>query len=132
MTLEAAVLRKEAVRAIPGGYDVDIHLPWYRSLPLSCVEGISISIGGKQTPGDQLRILYAGAELRLDELPELVNDWWFVQDALTVRVPDPSPLQPGTEAEASVHLATRIPYIIIAPGKALVQQTQVSNRVVIQ
>ena len=132
MTLEATVLGSDAVRATSDGYEVDLHLAWYRSLPLSCVEDLGISIAGREAPRDRIRVLRDGEEFRLDELRERVDDWWFVQDPLTVRVPDPAPLARGAEAEVSVRLATRIPYIIIGPDKALVQQTRVSGKVEIQ
>ena len=132
MTLEATVLGKEAVRATPQGYEVDLHLAWYRSLPVSCVEDVAIVIDGDEVPRDRLRVVRDGAELRLEELAGRVDDWWFVQDPLTVRVPVGSPKAPGSEAEVAVHLATRIPYIIIGPDKALVQHTRVSDKVVIQ
>jgi hypothetical protein len=132
MTLEATVLGKDAVRSTPQGYEVDLHLAWYRSLPLSCVEDVAINIDGRAVPRDRLRVVRNGSELTLDELADKVDDWWFVQDPLTVRVPDPAPKRPGSEAEVSVHLATRIPYIIIGPDRALVQHTRVANKVVIQ
>lgn len=132
MTLEATVLGRDAVRSTPQGYEVDVHLAWYRSLPLSCVEDVAISIDGNAVPREALRVLRAGAELRLDDLADRVDDWWFVQDPLTIRVPAPAPKGRGSEAEVSVHLATRIPYIIIGPDKALVQHTRVSGKVVIQ
>ena len=132
MTLEATVLGKDAVRSTPQGYEVDVHLAWYRSLPLSCVEDVAINIDGRAVPRDDLRVVRNGSELTLDELADKVDDWWFVQDPLTVRVPDPAPKRRGSEAAVSVHLATRIPYIIIGPDRALVQHTRVANKVVIQ
>ena len=33
-------------RRRPSGYEVDLHLAWYRSLPLSCIEGIDLTIDG--------------------------------------------------------------------------------------
>lgn len=132
MTLEATVLGDEAVRATPQGYEVDIHLAWYRSLPLSCVEGVAITIDGREAPRDQIRVVHHSSDLTLDELASRVDDWWFVQDPLTIRVPAESPKARGSEAEVSVYLATRIPYIIIGPDRALVQHTRVAKKVVIQ
>lgn len=132
MTLEANVLRDDAVRATAGGYEVDVHLAWYRSLPLSCVEGVSLAVAGRTVPREDVRVRYGGRELRLDELAGLVDDWWFVQDPLTVVVPDPAPADPGTESEVVVELATRIPYIIIGPETALVQRTKAERKVVIR
>jgi hypothetical protein len=132
MTLEANVLRDDAVRATAGGYEVDVHLAWYRSLPLSCVESVSIAVAGRTVAREEVRVRYGGRELRLDDLAGLVDDWWFVQDPLTVVVPDPAPRSAGTESDVVVELATRIPYIIIGPDMALVQRTKAERKVVIR
>jgi Domain of unknown function (DUF6379) len=132
MTLEASVLGEHAVRAVQGGYEVDLHLAWYRSLPLSCVEDIAIALAGRTAAREELRVLRSGRTLTLTELTDMVDEEWFVQDPLTVFVPDPSPLAKGTETDVQVTLATRVPYIIIGPEKALVQRTRVGRSVVIQ
>jgi hypothetical protein len=132
MTLEANVLHDNAVRATPDGYEVDVHLAWYRSLPLSCVEDVSVTVAGQAAAPDQVRLRYDGRELALGDLAGLVDDWWFVQDPLTVVVPDAAPQAAGTECDVSVSLATRIPYIIIGPTMALVQRTEVARKVVVQ
>jgi hypothetical protein len=132
MTLEASVLHGNAVRANRAGYEVDVHLAWYRSLPLSCLEDISITIAGRTIVRDDIRILRDGRKWTLDELAELVDEEWFVQDALTFLLPDASPEKPGSEIDILLTLATRIPYIIIGPGKALVKPTRVHRKVVVQ
>jgi uncharacterized protein DUF6379 len=132
MTLEANVLRDDAVRATSNGYEVDVHLAWYRSLPLSCVENVSVTVAGRTVPREDVRVRYGGRDLALDDLAGLVDDWWFVQDPLTVVVPDPAPTIVGTESDVVVELATRIPYIIIGPDTALVQRTKAERKVVIR
>ena len=71
-------------------------------------------------------------QLGLDELPALDDEWWFVQDALTVYVPSSSAVARGEQADVDVILATRVPYIIIGPDTALVQRTYVVKKVVVQ
>jgi hypothetical protein len=132
MTLEANVLHEDAVRATPDGYEIDVHLAWYRSLPLSCVEDVSVTMDGHTAGRQELTVRYDGRELSLDDLAGLVDDWWFVQDPLTVVVPDASPRPAGTQCDLAVALATRIPYIIIGPDVALVQRTEVARKVVIR
>ena len=132
MTVEAHVLGDDAVRATVQGYEVDLGLAWYRSLPLSCVEEVSVTVAGRTARRSDVRVLRNGIELTLDELADRVNDEWFVQDLLTVVIPDPSPLAKGTEAEVGLTLAMRIPYIILAPQTALVKSTHVNRSVVIQ
>jgi hypothetical protein len=132
VTLEAQVLGDTAVRAAAGGYEVDLHLAWYRSLPLSCLEGIDLTIDDVAAEREALKVRVGGRELGLDELPELDDEWWFVQDALTVVVPADEPRAQGAEVDVDVILATRIPYIIIGPDAALVQRTHVQKAVVVQ
>jgi len=132
VTLEAQVLGDNAVRAATSGYEVDLHLAWYRSLPFSCLEGIDLTIDDVPAPRDTLRVRIDDRELGLDDLPELDDEWWFVQDALTVLVPSDRAREQGAEVSVDVTLATRIPYIIIGPDTALVQRTHVVKKVVVQ
>jgi hypothetical protein len=132
VTLEAQVLGDTAVRATEGGYEVDLHLAWYRSLPLSCLEGIELTIDDVPVERGALRVSVDGRQLGLDDLPELDDEWWFVQDALTVQVPAENPRPQGQELDVDVILATRVPYIIIGPETALVQRTHVAKKVVVQ
>lgn len=136
MTLEANVLRADSLKATDDGYAVDVHLAWYRSLPLSCVENISISIGGQAIDNELLRIQYQGNEYSLPELADKVDDWWFIQDALSVTFPatgSATNLPKSNELTTlEVELATRIPYIIIGPDMALVQRTKADMEVTVQ
>jgi hypothetical protein len=132
VTLEAQVLGDNAVRAADGGYEVDLHLAWYRSLPLSCLEGIDLTINQETASRESLRVTVGDRQLGLDELPALDDEWWFVQDALTVYVPSSSTVARGEQADVDVILATRVPYIIIGPDAALVQRTHVVKKVVVQ
>jgi len=132
MTLEAQVLGDNAVRAADGGYEVDLHLAWYRSLPLSCLEGIDVTINQETASRESLKVAVGDRRLGLDELPALDDEWWFVQDALTVYVPSSSAVARGEQADVDVILATRVPYIIIGPDAALVQRTHVVKKVVVQ
>lgn len=132
MTLEASVLRKDAVRRTARGYEIDVRLAWYRSLPLSCVEDLKVTIGGRSAPREALRVLRDKRELKLDDLAGLIDEEWFVQDPLTVLAPDPAPLPKGSETEVSIALATRIPYIIIGPNTALTQRTEIKRKVTVQ
>ncbi len=132
MTLEAQVLGDKAVRAADGGYEVDLHLAWYRSLPLSCLEGIDLTINNETATRESLKVAVGDQQLGLDDLPELDDEWWFVQDALTVHVPSAAAAAQGEQVDVDVTLATRVPYIIIGPDTALVQRTHVVKKVVVQ
>ena len=132
MTLEASVLRANAVQATPDGYTIDVHLPWYRSLPLSCLEDVTVSLAGETADSGDLRVRRGERDLTLADLPDLVDDQWFVQDPLQVVVADESPVPAGGDLDIEVTLAVRIPYIIIGPQTALVQRIRVERKVVVQ
>ena len=66
----------------------DIRIPWYRSLPLSCVEGLDVTVDGTSVPAaDDVRIAFDDTTYGLDELPPLYDDWWQVTDPARVTVP---------------------------------------------
>lgn len=132
MTLEASVLGEHAVRATERGYEVDLRLPWYRSLPVSCLEDVLVSIDGQAAARESLKVLRAGQGLGLGELAGRVDDEWFVQDPLTIFVPCATRPQIGRSVDLEVTVTIRVPYIIIGPGKALTRPTRVRRRVVVQ
>lgn len=132
MTLEAQVLTDSAVRAADGGCEVDVRLPWYRSLPMSCLEDVELIVNGEAVARDDVRVRLDGADLALDDLAERTTDFWFVQDAVTVSAPLAGGLVAGADADVQVTLATRIPYILIGPDAALVQRTRVARKVVVR
>jgi Domain of unknown function (DUF6379) len=118
VTLAAAILGDEALRATPGGFELDLHLNWYRSLPLSCVKAVELTVSGEPVRRDEITFVVNGRELSLDELAELWDEVWFVLDAATVRVARPL-VTAGERAEVRLRLVSRIPYILVAPDTPL-------------
>jgi hypothetical protein len=132
MTLEANVIRDDAIRSTPEGYEVDIHIAWYRSLPMSCIENVDITFNGQRYAKEQLKVLHGDKKLQFEELAELTDEWWFVLDPITLLIEADKTVETGSTAKLAVSLATRIPYIIIGPNMPLVQRTDVAKEVTIQ
>jgi len=88
---------------------VALRLPWYRSLPLSCVEGVVISIDDGTVDGEGMTISVGDAEHPVAELGQLADVEWFVLDRATVRFAQPEGLLPGMHRVA-LTLTLRIPY----------------------
>ena len=133
MTLEAQVLGDNAVRAADGGYEVDLHLAWYRSLPLSCLEGIDLTINQETASRESLEGRRRRPAARSRRAPgSLTTSGGSSRTPLTVYVPSSSAVARGEQADVDVILATRVPYIIIGPDTALVQRTHVVKKVVVQ
>lgn len=132
MTLEASVIREGCVRSVQDGYEVDVHLAWYRSLPLSCVEGAEVELGDRIFQAADIRVKNNNQWLTFEQMGELTNQYWYTLDALTLKLACESPAQAGESALLKVSLSTRIPYIIIGPNMPLVQRTDVAKEVTVQ
>jgi hypothetical protein len=103
MTLQARLVGDDALRVVPGGFELDIDLNWYRSLPLSCVETLELTVDGEPVARDA--IAFDGHSL--DELADRWNEYWFVLDPATVRVRRPL----ANARELKIRLGVRIPYL---------------------
>jgi hypothetical protein len=118
MSLAASMLDDDALRATDDGFELDVHLNWYRSLPLSSVSIVELAVNGEEVPRDEITFTVNGGDHALDELVERSEETWFVLDPATLRVR--RPLVPaGETAEVRIRLGSRIPYLLIGPDRAL-------------
>jgi len=83
----ALLLSDTGLRSAPGGLAINIRLPWYRSLPLSVVEVVSLSIDGRAVPTEALGFEINGKSFRHSELADLTGEFWFVLDDAVLRIP---------------------------------------------
>ena len=126
MATHNSLFSEQDVRRTGQGIAVSVQLPWYRSLWLSSVSGITVAVEGRPIPTESLRVELAGRTYSVADLPEQWDTLWFIQDRLVVVVPleatglDRLPAEgEPLDIEASVEL--RLPYMQIAP------MTYVSN-----
>ena len=110
--LSDQVIRDGSLHATATGFRFDLRLPWYRALPLSCVEGLEVTLDGASTPADDLSLEIDGSAYALADLPPLHERAWYVADAarVTARRRD-LPTAP-TEHALDVTIHVRIPYIV--------------------
>lgn len=132
MTLEATALGKIPVRRTAQGFEVNVRVPSYRSLPLSCIEDVSVTIAGKTPARETLRVLRNGRSFTIKELADQVDEEWFVLDALTILAPVEASAKAGDEVDLEVKLAIRVPYVILGPRLAMIQKTHINRKVVVQ
>ena len=120
MTMTEGTLRPDALSVRDGRLSLAVHLPWYRSLPLSCLESVDVTVD---------RSAVAVREVCVGGFAGPVADaagwdaWWDLRDALEVALDAPAAL--GEHHEVQLDLAIRIPYIQQAPGVPLVQRATV-------
>jgi len=104
------IIEPDSLRALPRGFSVGVRLPWYRTVPLSTVEIVSLKVDERQIPGGNIRFAINGGEWSLDELPALTEQDWFVIDTAELRVRDER-LESGSEHAVELVLAVFPPYI---------------------
>ena len=110
------MVRADALSVRDGRLALALHLPWYRSLPMSCLEVVEVSVDGAPATVTSVRVPgWAGT---VADAAGSDADW-DLRDALDVSLDREG--RPGTHA-LEVTVAVRIPYLQQAPGVALVQR----------
>lgn len=101
---------RNGLRATAHGAEVDVRLPWYRSLPLSVVEVASLTVDGAAIPTEAIRFEINGKSFALGELRAQDEEFWFVLDSAVLRLPS-TQLQPGTTHDVELQLNLYPPYV---------------------
>jgi hypothetical protein len=115
---------RRASRTEGEGVMVKIRLPSYRSLPLSCITELTMSIDDRAVADDDLLLLLDGNAHRIRDLAERIDLWWFVLDAAEVFAPFESDLEDGMYC-VEVGLRVVVPYA--TGGKTAVSHTCVKS-----
>ena len=115
MATGATVLTDDSLIPRPEGLGIALTVPWYRSLWLSSVTDIAVSVAGREIPTDDLRVELGERTFRVDELADQWKVLWFIQDRLVVVVPLDEPVAEGQEVDVEVTVDLRLPYMQIAP-----------------
>jgi hypothetical protein len=116
MTMAEGMVRPDALSLRDGRLALALHLPWYRSLPISCLESVEVSVDG--APASITAVRVPGFSGTVAEAAASDADW-DLRDALDVSLDREG--RPGTH-DLEVTVAVRIPYLQTAPGVALVQR----------
>ena len=109
------VLTDDSLLRRPEGLGIALTVPWYRSLWLSSVSDIAVSVEGRAIPKDDLRVELGERTFRVEELQEQWDVLWFIQDRLVVVVPLDEPVGEGQAVDVEVTVDLRLPYMQIAP-----------------
>jgi hypothetical protein len=120
------VLTDDSLIRRPEGLGIALTVPWYRSLWLSSVSDLAVSVEGREIPKDDLRVELGDRTYRVDELPGQWDVLWFIQDRLVVVVPLDEPPAEGQQVDVEVTVDLRLPYMQIAPTKYVTNHA--SNR----
>ncbi len=127
MGADLRIVEDNSLRANNDGYEVGVRLNWYRSLPISCVEKVALSLDGQPVNPGAIRFEVNGKQFTLQEMEDKVEEFWFVQDTAHVHVQDPGKVKPGEEHTVEAEIALRFPYIAVGPGLFLTIPTRYST-----
>ena len=132
MATHNSLFSEKDVRRTGDGIAVSVQLPWYRSLWLSAVDDVAVTVNGVEIPKDAIRFELGGRSYRVEELPEQSETLWFVADRpdVVVRL-DPAPA-PGEKLSIEVVLTMRLLYMQIMPGTDGGPGRYVTNRVPVE
>lgn len=114
-------LRDDALTSVPGGFELRLGLPWIRSMPLSSIGALAVTVDG--TPA-AIDIVVGDRRVAPDDLVD-ESGWWFVQDRLVIR--GDVELSPGGHA-VDVQFTLMVPYLQGAPGAPLTLPFRVAGQ----
>jgi Domain of unknown function (DUF6379) len=113
------VIEDGSLRATESGFEIRLRFKWYRSLPLSCLENLRLSLDGQPVDPSAISFGINDHVYRLDELADKVEEFWFILDSATVGVDQPGLVKSGQSHQIDVVFGMRAPYIAIGPSKFL-------------
>jgi sugar phosphate isomerase/epimerase len=108
---------EDSLRPHPDGLALKLDIPWYRSLWLSSVTSLGVTIDGEQVPQDALSFELGGTRYPIADLPEQSETLWYLQDHPLLIVRRDIPAELGEHRDVIVTGELRLPYMQIAPGR---------------
>jgi hypothetical protein len=131
MATHNSLFQAEDVRRLPDGIAVSVQLPWYRSLWLSAVDDVEMTVNGVPVSKDRLRFELQGRSYRIEELPEQSETLWFVADRPDVVAHLDEVPAAGESITVEVVLTMRLLYMQIAPQRYVTNRVPVEREVVL-
>lgn len=115
MTMVDHVLREDSLIAEGNAMLLEVGLPWFRSVPMSCVNGLIVTIGEHRFESSELQININGNYLPISDLPTSDLGEWFLQDRKQIRIP--TQIASGELQKVRVEFEMVIPNIFPTPDK---------------
>jgi Domain of unknown function (DUF6379) len=132
MGFDAALLSDESLTTTPDGYALTLRLPWMRSLPWSCVEGVDVVLNGEPTDQAALAFEIAGDLVPIPRLGERFAQYWVVGRPVTLHLRTAAAQPAGQRVALDLTLRLRIPYLILGPAGPLVLPVRATRELVVR
>ncbi|MGV9194061.1 C-glycoside deglycosidase beta subunit domain-containing protein [Microbacterium sp. MC2] len=111
------LIHEDSLRPHPDGLALRLTLPWYRSLWLSSVSSLELTVDGEAVAQEDLRVEFGDRTYALDELPQQSERLWFLQEHPLLIAQRETPVALGEEHDVVLLGQLRLPYMQIAPGQ---------------
>ena len=111
------LIHADSLRPHPDGFALRLTIPWYRSLWLSSVTSLALTVDGEEVAQEDLRFELDGRSYALDELPEQSETLWFLQQHPLLVVRRDATVALGETHDVLLVGQLRLPYMQIAPGE---------------
>lgn len=98
------------------GYILKVYLNYYRSLELSCIEKLALTVDGKAVDSHNITFCINGKRFMISQLKDLFAEYWSLETPAELIVMSPTGLSKG-DHEVTFTLILRVPYII--PGHTI-------------
>lgn len=92
------------------GYEVQLRVPYYRGIPMSCVEVLDLTVDDEKVANEDMLITVKGETFTFEELPTVINHRWEMIETITVFVKKPGGLSEG-EHKVHAFVSLRISYL---------------------
>jgi sugar phosphate isomerase/epimerase len=111
-----SLINAGSLQAHPDGFALELQIPWYRSLWLSAVNSIALTLDGAPVPTDRLRFELGGRSYAIPELREQAETLWYLREHAFLVAALDAPLQPGSRHSVGITVDMSILYMQIRPG----------------
>ena len=115
MATDDTILTPDSLTVREGGLAIALKIPWYRSLWLSSVSGVELTLDGVKVPQAALRAELNDQSWEIEQLADQWDQLWFVRDRLVIVASLDDAKTPGDSVDIEVTLTLRLPYMQIAP-----------------
>ena len=111
------LLDDASLRTHPDGLALALTLPWYRSLWLSSVSSLRLTVDGQDIPTENLSLELGGVRYALPDLPAQSETLWYLQEHPLLIATTETPVALGEQHTVRLIGELRLPYMQIAPGQ---------------
>src|SRR6478752_6526378 len=96
------LIAEDSLRPHPDGLALQLTIPWYRSLWLSSVSTLRVTLDGVETPADDLGFELDGTRYGIAELPQQSETLWFLQQHPLLVVRRDRPVALGEQHDVEI------------------------------